>query len=63
MAGATAVEVAEAPSSGPQSAQEDVPEVVYGRHLLPNPVKVPLPRLLVKAHRAMEEAEAGFRQK
>jgi hypothetical protein len=37
-------------------------EVVYGRHLLPNPVKVPLPHLLVKAHRAMEEAEAGFRQ-
>jgi hypothetical protein len=35
---------------------------VYGRHLLPNPVKVPLPRLLVKAHRVMEEAEAGFRQ-
>jgi hypothetical protein len=35
---------------------------VYGRHLLPNPVKVPLPRLLVKAHRVMEEADAGFRQ-
>jgi hypothetical protein len=59
---AAAAEVAEAPSSGPQPAQEDVPEVVYGRHLLPNLVKVPLPCLLVKAHRAMEEAEAGFRQ-
>jgi hypothetical protein len=38
-----------------------VPEVVYGRHLLPNPVKVLLPRLYVKAHQAMEEVEAGFR--
>jgi hypothetical protein len=62
MAEAATADVAEAPSSGPQPAQEDVPEVVYGRHLLPNPVKVPLPHLLVKAHRAMEEAEAGFRQ-
>jgi hypothetical protein len=34
--------------------------VVYGRHLLPNPVEVPLPRLLVKAQWAMEEAETGF---
>jgi hypothetical protein len=59
MVGAAAAEVAEAPSSGPQPAQEDMPEVVHGRHLLPNPVKVPLPRLLVKAHRAMEEAEVG----
>jgi hypothetical protein len=39
-----------------------VPEVVHGRHLLLNPVKVPLPRLLVKARRVMEEAEAGCRQ-
>jgi hypothetical protein len=61
-AGAPAVaEVAGAPSFNPQAAQEDMPEVVYGRHLLPNSVEVPLPRLLVKAQRAMEEAEAGFR--
>jgi hypothetical protein len=48
-AGAAAAEVAGAPSSSPQPAQEDVPEVVYGRHLLPSPMEVPLPRLLVKA--------------
>jgi hypothetical protein len=59
---ATAAGVAGATSSGPQPAQEDVPDVVYGRHLLPSPVEVPLPRLLVKAQRAIEEAEAGFRR-
>jgi chromosome segregation ATPase len=37
-----------------------VPEVVYGRHLLLSPVEIPLPRFLVKAQRAMEEAEMGF---
>jgi hypothetical protein len=62
MGATAAAEVAGAPSSGPQLAQEDIPEVVYGRHLLPNPVEVPLPRLLIKAQRAMEEAEAGFRR-
>jgi hypothetical protein len=36
--------------------------VVHGRHLLPSPVEVPLPRLLVKTQRVMEEAEAGFRR-
>jgi hypothetical protein len=60
--GAATAEVAVAPSSGPQPAQEDMLEVVYGRHLLSKPMKVPLPHLLVKAHRVMEEAEAGFRQ-
>jgi hypothetical protein len=48
-AGAAAAEVAGAPSSGPQPAQEEEPEVVHGRHLLPSPVEVLLPRLLVKA--------------
>jgi hypothetical protein len=38
------------------------PEVVHGRHLFPSPVEVPLPRLLVKAQRVMEEAEASFRR-
>jgi hypothetical protein len=61
-AGASAAKVAETPSSGPQPTLKDMPEVVYGRHLLPNLVKVPLPRLLVKAHWTMEEAEARFRQ-
>jgi hypothetical protein len=69
--GTAAVEVAEAggrgpdacaPSSDPESAQGDEPEVVHGRRLLPSPVEVPFPRLLVKAQRAMEEAEAGFRR-
>jgi hypothetical protein len=69
-AGPTAVEVAEiggrgpdagTSNSGPQSAQGDESEVVHGRHLLLSPVEVPLPRLLIKAQRAMEEAEAGFR--
>jgi hypothetical protein len=60
--GAAAAEVAGAPSSEPQPAQGDEPEVVHGRRLLVSPVEVPLPRLLVKAQRAMEEVEAGFRR-
>jgi hypothetical protein len=59
---ATTAEVAEAPSSDLQPAQEDMPEVVYGRRLLPKPVKVPFPRLMVKAQRVMEEMEVGLRQ-
>jgi hypothetical protein len=51
-AGAAAAEVAGAPAL----------EVVYGRYLLSSPVEVPLPWLLIKAQRAMEEAEAGFRR-
>jgi hypothetical protein len=51
-----------APSSGPQPMQGDEPEVVHGRHFLPSPMEVPLPLLLVKAQRAMEEAEAGFQR-
>jgi len=42
--------------------QGDEPEVVYGRHLLAGSVEVPLPRVLVMTHRAMEEAEAAFRR-
>jgi hypothetical protein len=45
---AAAPEVAEVPSSAPQPVQEEEPEVVYGRHLLPSPAEVPLPHLLVK---------------
>jgi hypothetical protein len=59
---AAAAEVAEVPSSDPQPAQEDAPEVVYGRRLLPKPVKVPFPRLMVNAQRVMEEMEAGLQQ-
>jgi hypothetical protein len=42
--------------------QGDEPKVVHGRHLLSSPVEVPLPHLLVKAQRVMEEAEVGFWQ-
>jgi hypothetical protein len=59
---AAAAEVAEAPSSDPQPTQEDEPEVVYGRHLLPKPAKVPFSRLMVKGQRVMEEIEEGLRQ-
>jgi hypothetical protein len=59
---AAAAEVAEAPSSDPQPAQEGEPEVVYGRRLLPKPVKVPFSRLMVKGQRVMEEIEEGLRQ-
>jgi hypothetical protein len=36
--------------------------VVYGRHLLPSPAEVPLPRLLAKGQQALEEMEAGIRR-
>jgi hypothetical protein len=35
--------------------------VVYGRRPLPSRVKVPLTSLMVKAQRATEEMEEGFR--
>jgi hypothetical protein len=62
IAEAAAPDVAEGPRSDLQPTQEDAPEVVYGRRLLPKPVKVPFPRLMVKAQRVMEEMEAGLRQ-
>jgi hypothetical protein len=55
---AAALEVAEVASSAPPPVQEEEPEVVYGRHLLPNPVEIPLLRLLIKAQRAQEECDA-----
>jgi hypothetical protein len=58
---AAAPEVAEVPSSNPQPVQKDEPEVVYERHLLLKPVKVPLSRLMVKGQRVMEEIEEGLR--
>jgi hypothetical protein len=60
--GAATAELAGAPGSGPQPLKGDEPEVVHGRRLLSSSVEVPLPRLLVRAQRAMEEAEAGFRR-
>jgi hypothetical protein len=61
-AGVAAREVAEAPNTISQPAQEGAPEVVYGRRPLLSRVKVPLPRLMVKAQRATEEMEEGFWQ-
>jgi hypothetical protein len=46
---AAASEVTEVPSSIRQPVQEEELEAVYGRHLLPSLVEIPLPRLLVKA--------------
>jgi chromosome segregation ATPase len=42
--------------------QEEEPEVVYGRRLLPKPVKVPFSRLMAKGQRVMEEIVVGLRQ-
>jgi hypothetical protein len=50
---------AEVASTATPPAQEE-PEVVYGRHLLPSPAKVPLPCLLAKSQQALEELEAGI---
>jgi hypothetical protein len=61
MVEAAAPEVEEVPSSDPQPAQEDAPEVVYGRRLLPKPVRVPFSRLMTKGQRVMEEIEEGLR--
>jgi hypothetical protein len=61
-AGVAAAEVAEAPNTVPQPAQEGALEVVYGRCPLPSRVKVPLPHLMVKAQWATEEMEEGFWQ-
>jgi hypothetical protein len=62
-----AAAVAEAPapevaSTTTPPAQEEELEVVYRRHLLPRPTKVPFPRLLAKSQQALEELEAGIHQ-
>jgi hypothetical protein len=56
-----APEVAEVANTATPPAQEEESEVVYGRHLLPSPTEVPLPRLLAKRQQALEELEAGIR--
>jgi hypothetical protein len=58
---AAAPEDAEVASTTTPPAQEEEPEVVYGRHLLPRPTKVPLPRLLAKSQQALEKLEVGIR--
>jgi hypothetical protein len=59
---APASEVAGVASTATPPSQEEEPEVVYGRYLLPRPAKVPLPRLLAKCQQALEELEVGIRQ-
>jgi hypothetical protein len=55
-------EVAEVTSTTTPPAQEEEPEVVLGRRLLPSPAEVPLPRLFTKSLQVHEELEAGIRR-
>jgi hypothetical protein len=59
---AAAPEVAEVASSAAAPAEEEEPEVVLGRRLLPSTAEVPLPRLIVKCQQAQQELEAGMRR-
>jgi hypothetical protein len=57
-----APKVAEVASSTAPPAEEEEPEVVLGRRLLPSTAEIPLPRLLAKCQQAQEELEAGIRR-
>jgi hypothetical protein len=57
-----APEVAEVASSAAPPAEEEEPEVVLGRRLLPSTAEVPLPRLIAKCQLAQQELEAGMRR-
>jgi hypothetical protein len=57
-----APEVAEVASSAAPPAEEEEPEVVLGRRLLPSTAEVPLPRLIAKCQQAQQELEAGLRR-
>jgi hypothetical protein len=59
---AAAPEVAEVASSTHPPAEEEEPEVVLGRYLLPSTAEVPLPRLIAKCQQAQQELEAGMRR-
>jgi hypothetical protein len=59
---AAAPEVAEVAYTTTPPAQEEEPEVVLGRRLLPSPAEVPLPRLFAKSLQVHEELEAGIRR-
>jgi hypothetical protein len=54
--------IAEVGSSVSPPAEEEEPEVVLGRRLLPSTAEVPLPRLIAKCHQAQQELEAGMRR-
>jgi chromosome segregation ATPase len=62
VAGAAAPEVAEVASSVAPPAEEEEPEVVLGRRLLPSTAEIPLPRLVAKYQQAQQELEAGMRR-
>jgi hypothetical protein len=55
-----APEVAEVASTAAPPAEEEEPEVVLERRLLPNTAEIPLPRLFAKCQQAQEELEAGI---
>ncbi|XP_025825331.1 skin secretory protein xP2-like [Panicum hallii] len=57
-----APEAAEVTSAAAPPAEEEEPEVVLGRPLLPSAAEIPLPRLLAKCQQAQEELEAGIRR-
>jgi hypothetical protein len=59
---AAAPEVAEVANTTTPPAQEEEPEVVLGRRLLPSPAEIPLPRLFAKSQQVQEELEAGIRR-
>jgi hypothetical protein len=59
---AAAPEAAEVASTTTPPAQEQEPEVVLGRRLLPSPAEIPLPRLFAKSQQVQEELEAGIRR-
>jgi hypothetical protein len=57
-----APEAAEVTSAAAPLANEEEPEVVLGRPLLPSAAEIPLSRLLAKCQQAQEELEAGICQ-
>jgi hypothetical protein len=59
---AAAPEAAEVASTTTPPAQEEKPEVVLGRRLLPRLAEIPLPHLFAKSQQAQEELEAGIRR-
>jgi hypothetical protein len=59
---AVAPEAAEVASTTTPPAQEEEPEVVRGRRLLPSPAEIPLPRLFAKSQQVQEELEADIRR-
>jgi hypothetical protein len=57
---AAALEVADVASCAAAPAEEEEPEEVLGRRLLPSAAEIPLPWIIVKCQQALEELEAGI---